>query len=139
MNTLNSEESVRKLYSLLDEIKVDVSILANNAGKATVDPIHKHSISVLFNMVNVNVNSQIFMSRYFLERFQKRFEDSGKKSAIINVSSISALNPFKGGIPYIATKSFNYAFSNGTALDYPFIDVLTVYPMSTRSKMNSGV
>lgn len=66
---MNNEESVKKLYSLLDSIKEDVSILANNAGKAHVNPIHKHSLELLFNMVNVNVNAQIFMSKYFLERF----------------------------------------------------------------------
>lgn len=55
------------------------------------------------------------------------------------MSSVGALRPSKNGVPYCATKAFNQVFSNGTAVDYPFVDVLTVCPMSTRSSMNSGI
>ena len=61
----------------------------------------------LFNMVNVNINAPIFVARYFLPKFKARFETSGKRSCIINVSSIGGKRPYPGNSVYCGTKAFD--------------------------------
>jgi short-subunit dehydrogenase len=104
-------DDVKELYAKLDTIKEDVCILANNAGKAHANSIIAHSVDLCFNMVNVNVNTVIFMSRYFLARFKARFENTGKRSAVINVASVAALGPSPNTSVYGATKAFDRIFS----------------------------
>lgn len=90
-------------------------------------------------MVNVNINAQLFISRYYLAKFQKRWQDHHKRSAVINVSSISALSATGSTTVYASTKAFNRLFSHGMAKEYSeFLDVLTVLPSSTKTNMNSG-
>ena len=112
--TLNSAERVADLYSLLDaHSDLDVAVLANNAGKAHMNFIHDHAIDMCFNMVNLNINAVLFVARYYLARFQKRFQEKGKRSAVINVSSISGISPSAKTTIYGATKGFDRIFSLG--------------------------
>jgi short-subunit dehydrogenase len=51
------------------------------------------------------------MSHYFAPKFLERFEKEGKRSAIINISSINSVYP-EGKLPiYNSTKAFNRLFS----------------------------
>ena len=93
-----------------------------------------------FNIVNVNINSYLFISRYFLAKFQQRFEKHGKRSALINVSSIAAVRPSALTTVYGASKAFDRVLSLGMDQEYSsYVDVMSVMPMSTRSNMNSGI
>jgi 17beta-estradiol 17-dehydrogenase / very-long-chain 3-oxoacyl-CoA reductase len=112
--TLNSTEKVAELYSLLDRHSdLDVAVLANNAGKAHMNFIHDHAVDMCFNMVNVNVNAVLFVARYYLARFKDRFDKQGKRSAVINVSSIGGISPSAKTTIYGATKAFDRIFSLG--------------------------
>ncbi|CDW80855.1 steroid dehydrogenase [Stylonychia lemnae] len=148
---LFNQEGVEKLYSSFDNLDVEISIVVNSAGKAHVNPIHKHTIDMCFFMVNVNVNAMLFITRYFSAKFvdnyqrqREQFAQPNKpfrRSAIINISSISALGFGKQVSLYSATKAFDRVFSNTVAVDYESegIDVLTVTPMNVRTGMNSGI
>ena len=86
---------------------VDVSILVNNVGCAKYASLDQHSIWDSMRQVNVNINSQTYMSMFVLPRLLKR----ESRSAVINVSSIAALKP-GGMVPvYSATKAYNLALS----------------------------
>ncbi len=101
--------------------------------------IHDNSVDICFNMVNVNINTVIFMSRYYLKKFTERWEQQGKRSCVINVSSISALRASAKTSIYGGTKAFDRLFSLGMKKEYEtYVDVHTVLPMSTKSQMNSG-
>lgn len=104
-----------------------------------MNPIHLHSVDMSYNMVNVNINAVLHMSRFFLPIFEKRFKDHKKRSAVINVSSVAALGAQPMTTVYGATKAFDRIFSLGMQKEYGnFLDVLTVLPLSTKSSMNSG-
>ena len=92
-------------------MKHDVGILVNNAGVAITDYSHDYQIQKSLDMVNTNINSMIFMSQYFLKHFLKRKNESGKKSAIINYSSVAALTPVTFISIYAGTKAFNRLYS----------------------------
>ena len=85
--------------------------------------------------VNININSQTFMSMFLLPKLLAR----EKRSAIINVSSVAYYTP-GGMLPvYSASKSYNYVLSQAMGQAYgEKIDVLTVTPNSVKSQMNSG-
>lgn len=74
LSKLGNQESVDELYSILDNLNVEVSILVNAAGKAHLNPLHLHSIEMCFFMVNVNVNAMIFLSHYYSKKFATRYE-----------------------------------------------------------------
>mmetsp|Transcript_26821 Transcript_26821/g.35868 ORF Transcript_26821/g.35868 Transcript_26821/m.35868 type:complete len:112 (+) Transcript_26821:543-878(+) len=85
--------------------------------------------------INVNINSQTYMSMFVLPRLLKR----ETRSAIINVSSVTYYSP-GGMVPvYSATKAYNFALSS--AMQDQFrdkLDILTVTPANTKTQMNSG-
>lgn len=139
--TLDTPAAVNEYYAKLDAATadIDVVLLANNAGKAHMNPLHLHTIENCFSLVSVNINAVLFNAKYFLTKFKARFEDSGKRSAIINVSSITALKVVPTLSVYAASKTFDLILSEGMALEYSqSVDVLTVLPSSTKSNMNSG-
>ena len=104
-------EQVQDLYAKLDTIKEDICIVANNAGKAHSNPLYKHSIDIIFNMVNVNINAMTFVARYYSEKFKARFDATGKRSAMINVSSVCALDPGDNLTVYAGSKAYDRLFS----------------------------
>ena len=89
------------------------------------------------NQINVNINSQTYVSLALLPKLLQR--DGNKRSAIINVSSVCALEPRTMLAIYAATKAFNLHLGNCfTAIYRERIDVLNVTPNSVKSQMNSG-
>ncbi len=85
----------------------------------------------------MNINSQTYVSLALLPKLLQR--EGNKKSAVINISSVSALEPRAMMAIYAATKAFNlHLGSCFTDLYRERIDVLTVTPNSVRSQMNSG-
>ena len=86
-------------------------------------------------MINVNVNSQAYMTRFVLPLMLQRTS----RSAIIDISSVCALGGSSVLPIYAATKGFNLLLSQSIASAHKDkIDVLTVTPNSTKSNMNSG-
>ena len=86
-------------------------------------------------MLRVNINSQLFMSHYFIPKFLSR----QKRSAIIDISSGVALSGAAMVVPYGATKAYNRIFSQVMRLEIKEkVDVLTVVTASVKSNMNPG-
>ena len=140
---LSSAEKAKELTDKLDEatLGLDIGILVNNVGMAWAGPYHTQPIQKIFDMLYVNCASQAVLSRYYLEKWVN--ERKGKKCAIISYSSIAAQEPMGGVAEYGATKAFNDIFSRSMEVEYKQgkdvdLDVLTVYPASVKSQMNSG-
>ena len=104
----------------------------NNVGTCKYEEFHKQTTSELFNQINVNINSQVFISHFLIPRLLAR--DANKRSAIINLSSVCAYNTSKMLGMYCGTKVFNLHFGNCLAESYSDrIDVLTTTPASTKT------
>lgn len=89
-------------------------------------------------LINVNVNTQTYMSMFLLPKLLAR----SSRSAIINVSSVVAHKPYIMGIlpVYCATKSYNWTLSEAMRESYSDkIDILTVTPANTHTQMNPGI
>ena len=128
---LATRESITELEALLNRyLPADLSILVNNVGCSKTGMLDKHTVWDAMRQINVNLNSQVYMTRLLLPRLLER----PYRSAIINLSSV-AYEHLSGFVPiYSATKSFNLALSNSLHdAYYEKIDVLAVTPGGVKS------
>ena len=119
---------------------LDVSILVNSVGVAYDGLFAKEPMQELVDTVEINVLPMVFLTRWALNRMQKR----PKRSAIINISSLSGLIPYAGFAIYCASKRFNDAFSIALAHetdispDLP-VDILSLRPSYVHTDMIAGL
>ena len=84
----------------------DIDLLLNNAGLAPpTDPLPDTDWQRLENVIETNVTGLVALTRALLPRLTER------KGAIINLSSVAATYPYKGGAVYAGTKAFVRQFS----------------------------
>ena len=108
----------------LDFSKLDVSIVINNVGIGRNGLFYDSNEEEIKKMIKVNCVPQVLVSRYFISLFNKR----KTRSAIINVSSQSAIHNLPLYDLYGASKRFNYHFSESLGNFYSNIDVYSFLP-----------
>lgn len=83
-----------------------IDLLLNNAGLAPpTDPLPETDWELLNDVIETNVTGLVALTRALLPRLIER------KAAIINLSSVAATYPYKGGAVYAGTKAFVRQFS----------------------------
>jgi len=113
----------------------DLAILINNVAEFQHQEFAEVSCETILRATNVNCHAQAIVSNAFLKQLLKR----STKSAIISVGTNAAEphNPRYKFALYGATKSYNHILSSGLEEWYgDKIDVMTVVPRQTRTKMN---
>jgi len=137
---LGTEEGQEKLEQ---EIKAvisgkDVAILINNVAEFQEKKLVDSHWSYVLRASNVNSHSYAAMAIYFIPVFLARYEQ-GLRSAIINVGTCAAepQNPRYQFSIYGATKAYGHILSSSLHEMYSDkIDVMTVIPRQTETKMN---
>lgn len=74
----------------------DTSVLVNNAGIYPMRDFLELDTSLLKKVMDVNLHQALWMSQHFIRRNMSR------GGAIVNVSSIEAIMPFKDGMTHYA-------------------------------------
>jgi serine 3-dehydrogenase len=98
-------EAVQSLASLSGEWGA-IDLLLNNAGFAPpTDPLPDTDMGLLESVIATNVTGVVALTRAVLPKLVER------KGAIINLSSVAATYPYKGGAVYGGTKAFVSQFS----------------------------
>lgn len=113
----------------------DVAILINNVAEFQYEEFAKVSTETIFRASNVNCHAQAILTNHFLHKLIGR----SAKSALINVGTNAAepQNPRYKFALYGATKSYNHILSSGLEECYgDKLDVMTVIPRQTKTKMN---
>lgn len=83
-----------------------IDLLVNNAGLAPpMDPLQDAEIGGLTNAIDTNVTGLVALTRVLLPRLIER------AGAVVNLSSVAATYPYRGGAVYAATKAFVRQFS----------------------------
>ena len=78
-----------------------VDLLVNNAGLAPpMDTIQDADLAAMTNAIDTNITGLVALTRALLARLIER------KGAIINLSSVAATYPYRGGAVYAGTKAF---------------------------------
>ncbi|MCL6730838.1 SDR family NAD(P)-dependent oxidoreductase [Sphingomonas hankyongi] len=92
--------------SKLDSPWGDIDLLLNNAGLAPpTDPLPETDWDRVEQVIETNVTGLVALTRALLPKLVER------KGHIINLSSVAATYPYKGGAVYAGTKAFVRQFS----------------------------
>ena len=84
----------------------DIDLLLNNAGLAPpTDPLPETEWERIESVIETNVTGLVALTRSLLPKLVER------KGQIINLSSVAATYPYKGGAVYAGTKAFVRQFS----------------------------
>ena len=84
----------------------DVDLLLNNAGLAPpTDPLPETDWGRIDQVIETNITGLVALTRALLPKLIER------KGQIINLSSVAATYPYKGGAVYAGTKAFVRQFS----------------------------
>jgi len=84
----------------------DIDLLLNNAGLAPpTDPLPETDWERIETVIETNISGLVALTRALLPKLVER------KGQIINVSSVAATYPYKGGAVYAGTKAFVRQFS----------------------------
>jgi serine 3-dehydrogenase len=84
----------------------DIDLLLNNAGLAPpTDPMPDTEWDRIETVIDTNITGLVALTRALLPKIVER------KGAIINLSSVAATYPYKGGAVYAGTKAFVRQFS----------------------------
>jgi|SRR5258705_7647414 NAD(P)-dependent dehydrogenase (short-subunit alcohol dehydrogenase family) len=107
-----------------------VDILVNNAGVGVFTPVANMSIDQWHHVIETNVTGVFYCSRAVLPHLRKR-----GGGWIVNISSLSATNPFANGAAYCASKAALNAFSEALMQEvrHDGIRVATIAPGSVNT------
>lgn len=84
----------------------EIDLLLNNAGLAPpTDPLSQTEWDRIEDVIDTNITGLVALTRALLPKLIKR------KGQIINLSSVAATYPYKGGAIYAGTKAFVRQFS----------------------------
>lgn len=102
MRDTGSLESLAKLSPPWGEI----DLLLNNAGLAPpMQPLQDAELDTLANTIETNITGLVALTRALLPTLIER------RGAIINLSSVAATYPYRGGAVYAGSKAFVRQFS----------------------------
>lgn len=105
--------NVKACRDFVDTLPAEIDILVNNAGFAKgLDPVFSANIDDWDAMIDTNIKGVLYLTRLISPHMKNR--NSGH---IINISSISGHETYKGGAVYCATKHAVKAITEATKKD----------------------
>ena len=100
-------KTFKRIYE--DHLKdLDLSVLVNNVGLPggnLVDFV-ENSEQEVHNVTSCNMYANVLLTHQVVQTFKRRFEESGKRSAITFTSAMASLAPVPGVSSYSASKIF---------------------------------
>jgi short-subunit dehydrogenase len=105
---LTEKNAPQQVYDWCVQKRLPVNRLINNAGIMNRGAFEDHSPQFYENMMNLNMNAVVLLTRLFLPELKKH-----KSSSILNLGSLASFLPIPYKAVYAATKAFIYSFSIG--------------------------
>ena len=122
---LCDKSQIEELVRWLEQNKIDIDFLINNAGLGDYGPVATSDIERDNRMIQVNIAALTFLTRAVLPRMIER-----QRGAILNVSSSAGFLPIPGMTVYAATKAFVNSFTEAlrAELDNSGVTVTALCP-----------
>ena len=112
VSDMRDVNDLQRVVEELPEGFQGIDLLLNNAGLAPpMNDLQDAEQAPLSNVIDTNVQGLVALTRALLPRLIER------KGAIINLSSVAATYPYRGGAIYAGTKAFVRQFSLGLRCD----------------------
>jgi len=105
---LTEKDSPLEIYKHLKEGGKEINIVVNNAGFGAVGEFTELDYERQINMINLNINSLVSLTRLFLPDMIKQ-----NYGGILNVGSLAGFQPGPYASVYYATKAFVLSFTEG--------------------------
>lgn len=110
VSNLNNKNNIEKLSNVLDEKKIEIDILINNAGITADNLFLRMKEDEWSNVLNINLNSTIMLTQKLIKGMLKR-----RFGRIIFITSIIGHSGNAGQSNYSASKAALSAFSKSLA------------------------
>ena len=125
---LSNVQAAIDLYKDVQQEKLLVTALVNNAGVGNYGEFIETSLEEELKMIELNISSVVALTKLFAKDMVSR-----KAGKIMNVGSVLSFLPFPYYSVYSATKAFILAFSETLAaeLDGTGVIVTSLYPGTT--------
>ncbi len=107
---LSAPDAPRTVFDFARLLEPSVTVLVNNAGFAAYGPFSESDPDREVNMVRLNVEALLHLTRLFLPGFLER-----DRGGVLNVASTAAFQPGPYMATYFATKAFVLTFSEALA------------------------
>lgn len=112
VSDMRDTDDLQRVVDQLPDGFREVDLLLNNAGLAPpMNDLQDAEQAPLDNAIATNVNGLVALTRALLPTLIER------KGAVINLSSVAATYPYRGGAVYAGTKAFVRQFSLGLRCD----------------------
>lgn len=130
---LSKKEFPQELYAKVNEMKLKVDILINNAGFGYSGKFLDNSMENYNEMINLNICSLTHLTHLFMKDMLEN-----KSGGIINISSLASFQPIPFFSIYAATKAFVTSFTLSLYEEYreKNIKILGVCPGYTKTNFN---
>ena len=130
---LSKNEFPQELYAKVNEMKLKVDILINNAGFGYSGKFLDNSMENYNEMINLNICSLTHLTHLFMKDMLEN-----KSGGIINISSLASFQPIPFFSIYAATKAFVTSFTLSLYEEYRGrnIKILGVCPGYTKTNFN---
>lgn len=110
---VTDQTQVQEFFAFLPEGYQSIDVVVNNAGLALgTDIATEANLENWEQMINTNIIGLLRVTRFALDVMKQH-----KKGLIINIGSVAATVPYKGGNVYGATKAFVRQFSRNLRTD----------------------
>jgi 3-hydroxy acid dehydrogenase / malonic semialdehyde reductase len=110
---VTDNKQVQNFFAALPDDYRSIDVLINSAGLALgMEPAQEASLEDWEQMVDTNIKGLLRVTRPALDIMKKQ-----KSGLIINIGSVAATVPYKGGNVYGATKAFVRQFSRNLRTD----------------------
>jgi 17beta-estradiol 17-dehydrogenase / very-long-chain 3-oxoacyl-CoA reductase len=123
----NPEEFYKSLMNQLSSY--EISGVVNNLGTCNLDEFVNQSLETLEESLGLNIYPLTLLSHYLIPKFVDRHRSTGKRSLMINLSSVVDVTVHPRLAVYSATKRYDDFFSEIIRAEHSHcIDVATVKP-----------
>jgi len=131
---LTAENGPEKLFEYIQENKIGVNMLVNNAGIGYEGPVEGYSKKEIDHMILLNVRATTLLTALFTPELKIH-----SKSYILNLSSFGGYLPTAYKSIYLATKSYVFYFTRAleSELRGSTIQTCVATPSAVRTNVNT--